>query len=189
MLPWGMSKKRDWLRQVAVHGAARLAWEAFGGAIMGSIAGIVAWLQVATADGLGRFFLFVVIVGGGAVFGQIVGNEITQRLHGRRTRNALPTGAIVRGDLSMTPPPTVTVTLGPVPESELIGLMDAVNFVEEKWSDVPRAKARQLVLRWWWKWKGDTTHRGMQDGRIVRQRFIQWVGEELDGEREQEADG
>ena len=71
-------------------------------------------------------------------------------------------------------------TLGPVPESGLIERRDAVSLTvslmgHRRSDDLRHAKARTLVAGWCEKWEGDTTHTGMQDGKIVRQRFAQWV--------------
>ena len=77
--------------------------------------------------------------------------------------------------------PTIsgTASLGPVPASGLVGLPEAMLLIQEKWPTITEADALAFVWEWTERWKQDTTHTGMQDGKIIRKRFLAWVQETM----------
>ena len=166
VLPLGMSKKRDWLKQAAVIEAVRFVLEKWGAAMLASAVGFGVWVTDLVPHNAQVFLLIVVIAFAANALSQHGLNWLADKRNAR-----FKPGVITRGNLSMKPPH--------VPESQLIGIMDAVRLVQETWP-VTRSRARDLVLRWWWRYRKDSTR--WQDGRIVKSQFIPWFEEELRNE-------
>ena len=161
-----MSKKRGWLKQAAAIEAVRFALEQWGAAMLASAVGFGAWVTGLVPHNVLIFFLIVGIAFAANTLSQHGLNWLADK---RRTH--FKPGVIARGNLSMKPPR--------VHESQLIGIMDAVQLIQEMWP-VTRSRARDLVLRWWWRYRKDPAR--MQDGKIVRSQFIPWFEEKLRNE-------
>ena len=134
----------------------------FGGGVMAWVEGLIGH----TALGV---MLIAMMSIAGATLGHIAAKKLGWAFEPSHRQNKA--GIRLADNLEVI----VDASLGPVPESELVSLLEAIPLLQERWAEMSRAEAREFVWQWREKWKRDTTHTWMQDGKIVRKNFLQWV--------------
>ena len=143
------------------------------------LAVLAAWQSIweMPVDSVSDFFL---VLGASTVFCFVLvfgGSWLLLRLI--RNRPALSLSTTVQVDLGDEPEVEVTASLSSVPPAELVHTEEASRLVRDRWPSLRRWKVEWLVIRWLWKWRNDTTHSGIQDGKFIRQPFLQWVEETI----------